>query len=64
MLGRSNTHIEIPIIDKSIYYKPSRMGEHAAVNRSVDSSSLPGAAKSKQFELVHCKAYIWNFNSN
>lgn len=21
-------------------------------------------AKSKQFELVHCKAYIWNFNSN
>ena len=21
------------------------------------------AAKTKQFELVHCKAYIWNFNS-
>ena len=25
-------------------HKPLRMGEHAAVNRSVDSSSLPGAA--------------------
>ena len=27
------------------------MGEHAAVNRSVDSSSLPGAAKSTKSEL-------------
>ena len=33
-------------------YKPLRMVEHAAVNRSVDSSSLPGAAtKSTKSEL-------------
>ena len=29
--------------------KPTRMVEHAAVNRSVDSSSLPGAAKKEKY---------------
>ena len=35
-------------------YKPLRMVEHAAVNRSVDSSSLPGAAR----KAKHLKGYF------